>query len=315
MKNVHLLPTDKPSRLLKTIPKGNLILSKSITSGSHWENQNIYITNSEEIKGDWFLTFLNGEVIGKPRRCEDSNYNFSGCKKIILTTDQDLIKDGVQAIDDTFLEWFVNNPNCENVEVELHEVSFVITDNIYKIIIPQEEPKCWECKGVIKDGICFCNREEPKQECLHQESRFRDYYKDGCYKCWECGKIVVEEPKQTDEKGKPLTYWGGLEEPKQEKERGLIIQKSDGSMIKQETLEEAAEKYVKSDLKKTPLYWLFHDTFKDGAKWQAKRMYSEEEIAIAFNEGQAYSVTGKLVDGKEWVKTHKKEWFEQLKIK
>lgn len=50
---------------------------------------------------------------------------------------------------------------------------------------------------------------------------------------------------------------------------------------------------------------------------QAKEMekeqqgYSEEDIALAFNEGQAYSVTGKLVDGKEWVKQHKKEWFEK----
>jgi len=37
----------------------------------------------------------------------------------------------------------------------------------------------------------------------------------------------------------------------------------------------------------------------DGLKWQQQRSYSEEEVAIAFNEGQAYSVTGKLVDGKE----------------
>lgn len=55
--------------------------------------------------------------------------------------------------------------------------------------------------------------------------------------------------------------------------------------------------------------------FIKGAEWQAERMYSEEDIALAFNEGQAYSVTGKLVDGKEWVKTHKKEWFEQFKNK
>jgi hypothetical protein len=48
---------------------------------------------------------------------------------------------------------------------------------------------------------------------------------------------------------------------------------------------------------------------------QQKRNYSEEDIALAFNEGQAYSVTGKLVDGKEWVKEHKKEWFEQFKNK
>lgn len=43
--------------------------------------------------------------------------------------------------------------------------------------------------------------------------------------------------------------------------------------------------------------------------------YSEEDIALAFNEGQAYSVRGKLVDGKEWLKAHKKEWFEQFKKK
>jgi hypothetical protein len=52
------------------------------------------------------------------------------------------------------------------------------------------------------------------------------------------------------------------------------------------------------------------DSFEDVTKYKKERSYSEEEIAIAFNEGQAYSVTGKLVDGKEWVKTHKKEWFE-----
>lgn len=48
---------------------------------------------------------------------------------------------------------------------------------------------------------------------------------------------------------------------------------------------------------------------------EKEQCYSEEEVAIAFNEGQAYSVTGKLVDGKDWVKTHKKEWFEQFKKK
>jgi hypothetical protein len=30
---------------------------------------------------------------------------------------------------------------------------------------PKEEPTCWDCKGTIsKEGICLCNREEPKQE-------------------------------------------------------------------------------------------------------------------------------------------------------
>jgi len=31
-----------------------------------------------------------------------------------------------------------------------------------------EEAKCFDCKGVIKYGICFCNREEPKQETLEE---------------------------------------------------------------------------------------------------------------------------------------------------
>jgi hypothetical protein len=39
-------------------------------------------------------------------------------RKIILTTDQELIKDGVQAIDDEFLEWFVNNTSCDRVEIK-----------------------------------------------------------------------------------------------------------------------------------------------------------------------------------------------------
>ena len=46
-------------------------------------------------------------------------------------------------------------------------------------------------------------------------------------------------------------------------------------MNKQETLEEAAEKF-----------WdklSFDDAFKAGAKWQQERMYSEEEV-IAFGE-------------------------------
>jgi len=77
-------------------------------------------------------------------------YHYVGFKKIILTTDQDLIKDGIQAIDDEFLEWFVKNPSCEYVEVEkksyieIKEISYEGDfQNVeyvnYKIIIPQED--------------------------------------------------------------------------------------------------------------------------------------------------------------------------------
>jgi hypothetical protein len=87
-------------------------------------------------------------------------------------------------------------------------------------------------------------------------------------------------------------------------------------MKNKETLEEVAENEASIFYEKGTIEWnKYRQVFELGAKWQAERMYSEEDIAIAFNEGQAYSVTGKLVNGKEWAKTHKKEWFEQFKKK
>ena len=112
----------------------------------HKINNNIYITSDEEIKeGDW--TF-DGENPYKWTEddVEDCLYNpgsenYKGCKKIILTTDQDLIKDGVQAIDDEFLQWFVKNPSCKRVEVsedyfKPSNMVYGIDMEPYKIIIP-----------------------------------------------------------------------------------------------------------------------------------------------------------------------------------
>ena len=132
MKNVHLLPTDKPSRLYNN--NGQLHLdSVSTTSNGHTINQNIYITNDEEIKFDDYYLGEDNNLY-----CLVSKVNSNG-KKIILTTDQDLINDGVQAIDDTFLEWFVKNPSCEEVEVEPDYDE--IRGDYYRIVILQEETK------------------------------------------------------------------------------------------------------------------------------------------------------------------------------
>ena len=107
--------------------------------------QHIYITSNEEIKvGDWFILNFGLE---KPELLIATKENIvaikDNCHKIILTTDPNLIKDGIQSIDDTFLKWFVKNPSCDKVEVELHIGSLRWSDskNRYKIIIPQEEPK------------------------------------------------------------------------------------------------------------------------------------------------------------------------------
>jgi hypothetical protein len=108
------------------------------------EYQNIYITNSEEIKeGDWYshkqINYL---------RVSNSTAIPMDAKKVILTTDQDLIADGVQAIDDEFLEWFVKNPSCEFVEV--YEVEGKL---FAEPTIPKEEPKQETLEEAAKDYI------------------------------------------------------------------------------------------------------------------------------------------------------------------
>lgn len=143
MKNIHILPTEKPTRLFTADSEIRLAGYPKTTFKT---GKNICITNDEEIKEGWHfnnaigvnnLVYLKIEDIpslkaiygNKPKHLE----------KIILTTDKDLIEDGVQPIPDEFLEWFVNNTSCEEVEVE----SLNIGDGKLGYIIckPQEEPK------------------------------------------------------------------------------------------------------------------------------------------------------------------------------
>ena len=111
----------------------------------HKVNDNIYITSDEEIKtGDYVVTKGN-EVI---------QVNQSTCifysNKIILTTDQDLITDGVQAIDDEFLEWFVKNPSCGYIHV-YNQTTVGYSYDEYHFVFPESG-----------------NKEETKQETLEE---------------------------------------------------------------------------------------------------------------------------------------------------
>jgi len=140
MKNLHIIPTDKPSYFFISSETNEICrYFKKMDSKSN--KVHIYITSDEEIKeGDWILDNLIANkkpIIVTKELLEDGLLKED--KKIILTTDTDLIAEGIQAIDDTFLEWFVKNPSCEKVEVRKW---FGGEDFLgYKIIIPQEEPK------------------------------------------------------------------------------------------------------------------------------------------------------------------------------
>jgi hypothetical protein len=136
MKNIHVLPTNKPSRVFNT-NKGEYHFREHYVPDTiqTCKNYNIYITSDEEIKeDDWFYDTIYESVFQWKSNKPKGEFQ----SKIILTTDQDLIKDGVQAIYDEFLEWFVKNPSCEEVEIQCR-YNFYVGQNLthYKIIIPK----------------------------------------------------------------------------------------------------------------------------------------------------------------------------------
>lgn len=59
--------------------------------------------------------------------------------------------------------------------------------------------------------------------------------------------------------------------------------------MEKETLEEAAERNHNEQKLNTYTPYSFNDAFKDGAKWQAQRMYSEEDLEYAFEQGKLNS--------------------------
>jgi hypothetical protein len=198
MKNIHILPTDKPSRVWTDL-NGNFYLHPIPTT--LFFMQNIYITSNEKPKeGDWYYYF--GHII---KYNSDENTLTPNCKKITLTKDQDLIKDGVQEIDDEFLEWFVKNPSCENVEINcIMPVNWIIpvynAKKHYKTIIPQEETN--EDEHYLDSYGCTKNefelsldfkKEEPRQDnCCTPIGQIKRYVD-----CVECDRnpkqLTVEE--------------------------------------------------------------------------------------------------------------------------
>ena len=148
MKNLHVLPTDKPTGIFKS--GDNLLFSIMNKVRTTHEGFHIYITSDEEIKeGDWFMIFTNKKPVAPTK----AGLFDSDCKKIILTTDQDLIKDGVQAISDEFIEWFVNNPRCEWVEVK-KEMYMPFDGKVpFELSLDQSLNTCPHYKIITKDYL------------------------------------------------------------------------------------------------------------------------------------------------------------------
>jgi hypothetical protein len=274
MKNIHLIPTDKPSRLYKSKITQNIFICNIISQyGDATYNQHIYITSDEEIKeGDWVVkisSLYKGGDIAQKYSFIDTQFEDITFKKIILTTDQELIADGVQAIDDEFLEWFVKNPTCEFVEV--NEKLIIIQDKPlvqhqgnkpivvphrinYKIIIPSE-PKSIDCgnkncQGGVINGLNprLCKKCNPQKK-PKQETELSAYYRNGI---------------------------GGA---------------------KQETLEEAVNNF-----KKTDVY------INEIKQKQDKKLYSEEEVEVIAKDAYAMGRNNILIGVfNKWFEQFKKK--------
>jgi hypothetical protein len=271
MKNIYLIPTDKPSRLIYNDANQLCYHSnKSYKNDRKWMHRkkfNICITNDEKIKElDWFLNIKSG-AIGQHNGVEI--LLFKDDKKIILTTDPDLIKDGVQAIDDDFLEWFVKNPSCESVEVErldtFKKTNEVYVDEIaggnyyeiikqYKIIIPQEKPE----EMLMSTCVIFTAQEEIKPEPNFYE-KLKEYFEN----------TPREKVLEDWNKSAHLDNVGPTVDE--------FIENS-----QEQRLKEAANSIYPNDGYEDEMYCdlgeFKRDFFIEGAKWQAERMYSEEEV-------------------------------------
>jgi hypothetical protein len=278
MKNIHVLPTDKPSKL-SILNSGKLNFGAEAMSSSNSKLQHIYITSDEEIKeDDWFTENGINTLLQWRINKWKMSYSFPSemndiCKKIILTTDQDLIKDSVQAIDDEFLEWFVKNPSCEYVDVQKW-ASLAECGYSYHIIISKEKRKQtveqYEQQGLEKYAYEFQQETPEEENCCTPIGQIKRYVD-----CVGCDR-------------KP----------------------------KQETLEEAALRlYPKfSHDPYNPLEDMLKDEreiFIEGAEWQAERMYSEEEVQLILSKLLTDIKNGNAGNSVEWFEQFKKKGGDQ----
>ena len=283
MKNLFLLPTDKPTWLHKSILTDVLRKSSScINDMKQAQGMNIYITSDEKPKkGEWSI-YLG--IQKKYKVIEDIVGD--EFPKIILTTDQDLINDGVQKIDDEFLEWFIKNPSCEEVGITPNW-EFLGDDYryggeptlVYYPVIPQEKLIMFSKgeKYIQQDGVVIIAGEngtngivivDPKK--MWGIGHYSDEWNPNAFK-------LLEEPKT-----------GSLAESIQEVNKDLLTQID---KLKQEILEEVDEKiknlyYTKQVMNPYPVEDYSHTAYEKGfiegyqesVKWekeQGKNKYSE----------------------------------------
>jgi hypothetical protein len=277
-KNIFLLKTkgldrNRGALFADSLEDGKLV-KNFYDSNIEWKDcayYHIYIISNEEIKiGDWYFDITLEQIV-KANVNSDHNIYIGSCKKIILTTDPDLIKDGVQAIDDEFLDFFVENPTFESIVVErLLEIG-----NLTQLGEIFDITESWKLKGRT---LYYCGESKTKGIWKLEEeltvNKFNNIY-----------RIIIPKVDFSFFEGKSLFF------NTQETAKGCTCDDSpdlcdyceDAQILKEareqamgkKSLEEAARVYENS----------FNDAsgtestdFIEGAKWQAEQLFKDDAI-------------------------------------
>ncbi len=97
----------------------------------------MHITINEEPKLDEWGINIDNNIIFKDKGFTSDEYGKLYCKKIIMTTDQELIRAGVQEISMEVLEWYAKNPTHDFVKIE-SEIKFYDKHGFCVSLICQE---------------------------------------------------------------------------------------------------------------------------------------------------------------------------------
>ena len=135
-----------------------------------------------------------------------------------------------------------------------------------------------------------------------------EFEHDIAIRCYIAGAKEQAEKMYSAEKPKQeLPYWF---ETQGWEDFNKLVENNFVSKPTQEILEEAAEKLYQKGLQ-DDLGLSFHDGIKLGAKWQAEKMYSEEEVIRILDKREDYLGTEPSI----FDYLTNEEWFQLFKIK
>jgi hypothetical protein len=196
MKNIFLIPTPNESRLWRDLDSNKLRFDDISTPNSNectkCSNEYMYITTDSKFVRDEYITDGIEVIKATPKLVNAQGLvDRRDWKKIIITTDPELIEDGIHPIGEEFLKWFVENPTCIKVEV-VYGLFNPMGRQVDPNDLGQNHSKCvWKYKILFSKKNFYCGDEvDYGEQC--------DFQCDRCVDATgvDYGYLPKEEPKQ-----------------------------------------------------------------------------------------------------------------------